>query len=131
MMTIPEFFEFNRRLNKERAERAVTKGFGYKEGSSIHDEPAIKRNEEFMKAAMESMNPAKNNNKKEPDPIPNEKTPIVDLVLADLTVRSLLGKKKYGTLLQAHNGRDALVDAYQEAMDLCMYLRQALAEKYM
>lgn len=29
----------------------------------------------------------------------------------------------------AHNGRDALVDAYQEALDLTMYLRQAIEER--
>jgi len=37
--------------------------------------------------------------------------------------------QKYGTYLQTHNGRDALWDAYQEAMDLCMYLRQAILER--
>ncbi len=30
--------------------------------------------------------------------------------------------------MQAGNGRDALVDAFQEALDLVVYLRQALAE---
>lgn len=39
------------------------------------------------------------------------------------------GRRKYGTPLQAGNGRDALVDAYQEALDLCVYLRQAIAER--
>jgi hypothetical protein len=28
-----------------------------------------------------------------------------------------------------HNGRDALKDAYEEALDLVMYLRQAMAEE--
>jgi hypothetical protein len=31
--------------------------------------------------------------------------------------------------LRAHNGRDALVDAYQEALDLCVYLRQVIQER--
>lgn len=31
--------------------------------------------------------------------------------------------------LQAHNGRDPLVDAYQEALDLVVYLRQAIEER--
>lgn len=30
--------------------------------------------------------------------------------------------------LQPHNGRNALIDAYQEALDLVVYLRQALEE---
>jgi hypothetical protein len=31
--------------------------------------------------------------------------------------------------LQAFNGRDALRDAYEEALDLACYLRQAIAER--
>jgi len=36
---------------------------------------------------------------------------------------------KYHTYLLTHNGRDALIDAYQEALDLAMYLRQAIEER--
>ena len=36
---------------------------------------------------------------------------------------------EHGTPLQAHNGRDPLVDAYQEALDLAVYLRQAIEER--
>jgi hypothetical protein len=43
--------------------------------------------------------------------------------------RNEFGEFKYGTPLQAHNGRDALKDAYEEALDLCVYLRQALYER--
>jgi len=32
-------------------------------------------------------------------------------------------------VLVPHNGRDALRDAYEEALDLCQYLRQALYER--
>ena len=49
-------------------------------------------------------------------------------VIADIEARKAIGLKKYGTLLQAFNGRDALVDAYQEALDLMQYLRQAVEE---
>lgn len=55
--------------------------------------------------------------------------PILGMVLADLTNRAFEGIKKYGEPLKADNGRDALVDAYQEALDLCMYLRQAIEER--
>lgn len=51
------------------------------------------------------------------------------LVLKDMEGRRLHGIEKYGTPLQAHNGRDPLVDAYQEALDLCVYLRQAIEER--
>ena len=39
------------------------------------------------------------------------------------------GKKKHGTYLRIHNGRDALMDAYQEAIDMVMYLKQAIMER--
>jgi len=55
--------------------------------------------------------------------------PVLGMVLADLTNRALEGNLKYGEPLLANNGRDALVDAYQEALDLCMYLRQAITER--
>lgn len=54
---------------------------------------------------------------------------IQDLVCADIVERKELGRMRYGTVLQPHNGRDALRDAYEEAMDLAMYLRQALFER--
>lgn len=59
----------------------------------------------------------------------NDQTPVQDLVIADLERRKAVGLAKYGTLLQPFNGRDALLDAYQEAMDLTQYLRQALEER--
>lgn len=64
----------------------------------------------------------------EPPPQPG-RLDVLPLVLADLQARSDAGLQKYGTRLQTENGRDALTDAYQEALDLCMYLRQALAER--
>ena len=55
--------------------------------------------------------------------------PILGMVLADLTNRALEGKEKYGEPLLAHNGRNPLWDAYQEALDLAMHLRQAIEEQ--
>ena len=55
-------------------------------------------------------------------------TPIVDLVKQDLETRAQAGQLKYGERLKAHNGRNALLDAYQEALDQAMYLRQAMEE---
>lgn len=57
------------------------------------------------------------------------KIAILPLVIADLQTRSDTGAKKYGSVLKSDNGRDALIDAYQEAMDLVMYLRQLIEEK--
>lgn len=56
-------------------------------------------------------------------------TPIVELVKADLERRAQYGERRYGERLKAHNGRDALLDAYQEALDLAVYLRQAIEER--
>jgi len=65
----------------------------------------------------------------QPMPTPTTGPAIADLVLADLGERDRLGQRTYGTRLQAHNGRDALRDAYEEALDLALYLRQAIAER--
>lgn len=69
---------------------------------------------------------AKDLNRPEPPPVVNDSPAIWDLVIADMRQRDTDGLRKYGTRLQANNGRDALVDAYQEALDLCVYLRQAI-----
>lgn len=50
-------------------------------------------------------------------------------LLADIQERQQVGLERYGTPLQTHNGRDALTDAYQEALDLVVYLKQAILEK--
>lgn len=65
----------------------------------------------------------------QPTPKPNKSTPVWELVVADMLERDRVGRQRYGTPLQAHNGRDALVDAYQEALDLVVYLRQAIEER--
>ena len=54
---------------------------------------------------------------------------ITQLVVRDLKDRREAGIARYGTPLRANNGRNALIDAYQEALDLCVYLRQALTEQ--
>lgn len=66
---------------------------------------------------------------RQPDPTPNTNTPIYELVITDIRARAESGKASYGTYLQAFNGRDALRDAYDEAIDLAKYLRQAIEER--
>lgn len=70
-----------------------------------------------------------NLNEPQPQPSKNANVPIWDLVIADMRERDAVGRERYGTPLQAHNGRDALVDAYQEALDLVVYLRQCIEER--
>jgi hypothetical protein len=65
----------------------------------------------------------------QPPPKENDSGSVWDLVIEDMKARDEFGRKKYGVPVQAGNGRDALVDAYQEALDLCVYLKQAIIER--
>jgi hypothetical protein len=54
--------------------------------------------------------------------------PIVEAVRADLAARSALGQAKYGTTLARTDLTRAqwLTHAYQEALDLALYLRRLI-----
>lgn len=80
----------------------------------------------FTKDELKMVPPA--SSASQPPPETNAGRPIYEMVVDDIELRAAEGLKKYGTLLQAGNGRDALVDAYQEAIDLCLYLRQKIEE---
>lgn len=54
---------------------------------------------------------------------------IHELVMTDLGRRLEVGIETYGVPLRPHNGRDALLDAYEEVLDLACYLRQVLYER--
>lgn len=65
-----------------------------------------------------------------PAPTPRDDMPAVwDLVLADMAARDAFGVKKYGVRLKPHDGRDALVDWYQELLDAAVYARKAIYER--
>lgn len=49
-------------------------------------------------------------------------------VVRDMEERNRVGFDKYGTSLRVGNGRAALMDAYQELLDLTVYLRQFIME---
>ena len=59
----------------------------------------------------------------------NDQPYVHDAMIADIESRKALGTRRYGTPLQPHNGRNALLDAYEESLDLAVYLKQALMEK--
>lgn len=65
----------------------------------------------------------------QPDPKQSTHPAVWGLVMKDMVDRDQTGRERYGVPLQGHNGRDALVDAYQEALDLAVYLRQAIYER--
>ena len=65
---------------------------------------------------------------KQPSSVDGGGVAIGDLVLGDIRARIKMGRSKHGRYLTSFNGRNALIDAYQEALDLVMYLRQAIEE---
>ena len=65
----------------------------------------------------------------QPMPILNNGPIMQELVMDDMKSRLKLGIWRYGTGLQAGNGRDMLQDAYEEALDLCVYLRGIIYER--
>lgn len=65
----------------------------------------------------------------QPAPVHNNLPAVWQLVRQDMIERDQLGRERYGVPLQPHNGRDALVDAYQEILDAAVYLRQAIYER--
>ena len=90
----------------------------------------------------------------EPAPIPNDGPSMHDLAIKDIITalgrsenvpdnelagimgvcdelqdRKCHGLEKYGTFLQAHNGRNPVRDAMDEALDLIVYMRQMVSEE--
>lgn len=65
----------------------------------------------------------------QPAPVPSDHPEIVPQVIADLTARAVVGKLRYGVALQPWNGRDPARDAYEEAQDLTIYLKQLVIER--
>lgn len=54
---------------------------------------------------------------------------VANLVHEDLEARISEGRKKYGERLTTNNGRDTLLDLYQEMLDAVVYLRQVIYER--
>ncbi len=65
----------------------------------------------------------------QPDPKQNNYPAVWDIVIKEMRERDQLGEQRYKTRLQPFNGRDVLQDSYEEALDLCVYLRQAIFER--
>lgn len=49
-------------------------------------------------------------------------------LVEDMKARDRLGRERYGTPLQPHNGRDALRDLYEEVLDAIAYATQVRLE---
>lgn len=79
----------------------------------------------------------------QPNPVANDNPPTWNLVIRDLEVnnailviedaraRDAVGRERYGVPLQPGNERDSLRDAYEEALDLMVYLKNCRVEREM
>jgi hypothetical protein len=64
----------------------------------------------------------------QPLPVPGRAC-VQDRLVAEILARRELGVQRYGSPLMTHNGRDALRDAWEEAIDLAAYLTQMVMER--
>jgi hypothetical protein len=64
----------------------------------------------------------------QPRPVPGVEQ-VIPLVIEDMLQRQEVGTATHGRPLETFNGRDGLLDAYEEALDLAMYLKQCLLER--
>jgi hypothetical protein len=66
----------------------------------------------------------------QPLPAPDNPRPVVhELMIDDIKERLALGISRYGDGLKALNGRDTVLDAYEEALDHAVYLRTYMEER--
>lgn len=65
-----------------------------------------------------------------PQPLPTgDGREVTEELISDIRARTAFGIEKYGTALRTHNGRDALMDAYQELLDAAQYIKQLIMER--
>lgn len=63
-------------------------------------------------------------------PLPTAgRLPVQGLLIQAIRERAEHGRRKYGRYLETDNGRDALQDAWEEALDLVTYLTQLRLER--
>lgn len=62
------------------------------------------------------------------EPAVRETREVIEMVISDARERDRVGRERYGVPLTPRNGRDSIVDAYQEALDLVVYLRNEMEE---
>lgn len=82
-----------------------------------------------VRAAFPAFAEARARTGEQPAPVSNSNRPTWELVKEDIDARDKVGRQRYGTPLQPGNGRDNLRDAYEEALDLVVYLRTEMAER--
>lgn len=73
---------------------------------------------EFRNSHLSLIEPAS-----QPPPVSNDSRSIWEMVIEDMRERSEMGR------VQASSGMDGLRGAYEKALDLAVYLKQAIVEK--
>jgi hypothetical protein len=73
--------------------------------------------------------PTKQREGDQPLPVVNDHPDIQSMVIADIEKRRQVGISRYGTALQPHNGRDMLLDLYEELMDAAIYIKGVMVER--
>lgn len=69
-------------------------------------------------------NIARQRQDKPTDPVP----PYMMALIEDMKARHAVGVERYGVALGPHNGRDSMVDLYQEVLDSCVYAENLAIE---
>ena len=54
---------------------------------------------------------------------------IIELLIEDIQGRDTVGRAKYGKPLLPFDGRRTLQDAYEEALDLAVYIKKEMVER--
>lgn len=90
---------------------------------------AIDKNQLATNAELQRRNKPRGWGEPPPDATNNQPS-IHALVIKDMADRLNFGLSKYKTPLQIGKGRNSLKDAYEEVLDLVVYLRTALEEQY-
>jgi len=68
-------------------------------------------------------------NTPEPPPIESNRVSVWELVIEDMKERDKIGREKYKMPLRAYDGRNSLIESYQECLDMAVYLRKAIEEQ--
>ncbi len=98
-------------------------------GQNKYSDPKIQSAEDWLYQCALGSPPPSSVNAKEPPPQASPYPAVWDLVKADMAERDAMGEKKYGVRLQPHNGRDGLVDLFQELLDALVYCRGLIYER--
>ena len=81
----------------------------------------------FHRHSLKQPGPTKTRPGDQPLPVGGREC-VQDALIADIQARRDIGIQRYGSALMTHNGRDAVQDAAEEALDLAVYLKQVALE---